>query len=487
MQLNSKYCFKEPGLSRLSFFISLIIAFSSSFWLWNFVCEFLDPSGANGYFYLKQSESLANGLGFYFKDYSLAFILPTLLTKYLGDSLEAYRISTVAVWFLFSLGVGVLTRNLISKERLYLRNILMVTSVLLVVCTTQLYEITLTFFKNIFSLNLLIWSFVVATTDLKKSKWIGAGALAFLALLSHKSSILIIAIYGLPFLLNKNFKENLKKNMLIVLGAVAFVTTIFLWHFERASAYFLAMLRFFSSPKKWWHWFSTLRWINLEMQITYICLIVAMGLGFWVRKKIPDEKRFYFDGSLIFLFIALHPFQISGPNGPSYRLILFAPALGIPLILAAMAYIPRALLALPLVVAAFVVQPFIHVHPIDNAFTPFDVIKSDVMRITEFVTPEDHLTSHHGLEFFVDYVTGIRSRSFLSDHPEKKDFRIAYIAKSWIRKPEIQEGIRKLGILEIGSEYLLLKESDWQELKIRFKIPKHWKNPEEHRPNFISE
>ncbi|HEY8269330.1 MAG TPA: hypothetical protein VIG33_00455, partial [Pseudobdellovibrionaceae bacterium] len=69
------------------------------------------------------------------------------------------------------------------------------------------------------------------------------------------------------------------------------------------------------------------------------------------------------------------------------------------------------------------------------------MLQEEILKINKFVKPEDHLTSHHGLEFFVDYTTDIRSRSFLSDHAEKKAFRIAYIANSWLPDSETQRAL----------------------------------------------
>ncbi|MES2767842.1 MAG: hypothetical protein V4596_01745 [Bdellovibrionota bacterium] len=462
----------------------LSLSLGSCFWVWDFVNHFDDPSGSNGYFYLKQTEALAGGLGFYFKDYSLAFLLPVTLMKILGDSLTAYRVSTIGVWFALTVGVGLLTRNLLSDQSPRIKNILPVAAVLALVSTTQLYDLSLTFFKNTFALNLIIWALFFATSSRPRDwKWAWVGVLTLAALLSHKSVLLMIACFGIPFL----FQQVSKKKLAIATGCMSLTVGLFLWHFDKAYAHFLAMLNYFSPPTRWWFWMLRLRWINLELLMTFFCLLIILLLGIWTYRKVSSEKKFYVAGAVVFLCFALHPFQIPGPNGPSYRLLLIAPVFGIPLLMLALSHIPRGLFALPIFLVAFVSQIFIHVHPIDDVFTPFAVIKEEVLRIKEFVEPQDHLTSHHGLEFFIDYTTGIRSRSFLSDYPEQKAFRVAYLARSWIRKNEVQVAARQQALLEIGSEYLLFKEIDWQEFKARFKIPRHWKNPEVHRPNFISE
>jgi hypothetical protein len=140
---------------------------------------------------------------------------------------------------------------------------------------------------------------------------------------------------------------------------------------------------------------------------------------------------------------------------------------------------------IPLVL--FFAQPFLQSKHLDETFTPWAEMRDDVLRIREFVKTEDHLTSHHGMEFFIDEATGIRSRSFLSDHPEKKDFRVAYVAKRWLRDREAQKTIREAALLEIGGDYVLLRESQWQNFVQQLHIPPHWKNPNTHRPDFIYE
>ena len=59
---------------------------------------FEDPTGADGYFYLKQIESLSTSGYFYYRDASLAFVPPALLNVLLRDPALAYRLSTLLVF-----------------------------------------------------------------------------------------------------------------------------------------------------------------------------------------------------------------------------------------------------------------------------------------------------------------------------------------------------------------------------------------------------
>lgn len=475
---------KEPGHSRLFYFLVFGLSSLSTLWLWYFLREFSDPSGANGYFYLKQIETIASGLGFYFKDYSLAFFLPVLFMKLIGDSLLSFQLSICTVWFALISGCGLLVRNILQPIKSWSQIILALGASTALVCTTQLYEFNLTFFKNAFALNLIIWGFVFFYSRISQIRRLSLAGLLFLAaLLSHKSMLLILALTGFAWLVQK---ISFKRLALLALGFGALLG-LFLWQFEKASAYLKVLFHFFTGPSQWWRWFERIHSTNSEMQLCLILFAVTFVVYIFLRRRIPQSQRLFADTAATVLFVALHPFQLPGPNGPSYRLILMAPAFGIPLLAVCLAQLHSkfSLNAIPLL--AFAIQPFLGTKFLDDVFTPWSAMREDVLQIKEFVNPEDHLTSHHGFEFFIDYTTGIRSRSFLSDHPEKRDFRVAYIDESWLRDPDAQRAIRAHALLEIGSEYILIPEADWQELVKTYHIPFHWKNPSQHRPDYIYE
>ena len=88
-------------------------------------------------------------------------------------------------------------------------------------------------------------------------------------------------------------------------------------------------------------------------------------------------------------------------------------------------------------------------------------MRKDVLKVREFVKAEDHLTSPHVFEFFIDDVTGIRSRSFLTTDATMPNYRVAFVAPLWLPDPESQRILRAKALLEIDSEYILLKEADW--------------------------
>lgn len=479
-----KHSTKEPGDFRLSFFALTSIAFTTTagiltaIWLWKFVSDYPDPSGANGYFYMKQTETLASGLGFYFKDYSLAFALPVGFMYVFKNSLDAFRAATVFVWIGIVGGVGWLTWQLAEDIPPRKKMIAVIASVTAVCACTQVYEFTLTFFKNSCAMMLVIWGAGFALA----SSWVAAPIL-LAALLTHKSMLIVLGLLLFVRLLQlRSFRQRFA-----ILAVGILVAAIYFLVFKLAYSHLLAMLSNFQSPHGWWQWVRRLPVYNLELCLTLLALLIALCLGLALRKRFNQYQRVYVDGTLMILVLALQPFQLPGPNGPFYRFILLAPAMSIPLVSTCLMRWKYGLYVGALALAPYFVQPSLSVHEIDEVFTPWAVIASDVLKIKNYVRPEDHLTSHHGLEFFIDYTTGIRSRSFLSDHPERSDFRVVYAAANWLRNSEASQDLQSHALLAIGSEYLLMPEFDWQSLKKKWAIPSNWKNPETHRPDFVSE
>jgi hypothetical protein len=117
----------------------------------------------------------------------------------------------------------------------------------------------------------------------------------------------------------------------------------------------------------------------------------------------------------------------------------------------------------------------------------WSTFRGSALQLKEYVNPADHLTSHHGLEFFVDYTTGIRSRSFISENPEKRNFRLAYVPQWLAPDGPARDDINQAKLADFGQSYVLIRESDWVEISRRYLVPFHWKNPEDRRPAYIYE
>jgi hypothetical protein len=474
----------RPGLARLSYLGSALVGLVSALWLFHFLREFPDPSGANGYFYLKQTESLASGVGFYFKDWSLAFLLTTVVMKICDNALLAFQISIAVVWGTLVFASGALIWNLSAKVEVRWRLALLFMSLGALVCTSPLYELTMTYFKNAFAVTLAMGALACFTAHwtMRRRLW-STGILTLLALLSHKSMILIAVCFALPWLVARASNRQRLVAAAFGAGLVAF----FNWHFQNGKEYLQAIVHSLSGLGPWWFWISTLRWIDLEMLCSIAAVTLISSVALALRGRVSPRERFFVDGSCLFAIVALQPFQLPGPEGAAYRMILLTPLFAIPLLAVVFSSVPRKFAAVLLILGLFLAQPWMVTKHLDDVFTPWAQLRDDVLRIKQYVHTEDHLTSHHGLEFFIDETTGIRSRSFLSNHPEKKNFRVAFVADRWLRNGEAEQALREKALLEIGSQYILMLESDWQDLSRRYHLPKHWKNPDTYRPAFIYE
>ncbi|MGL1227185.1 hypothetical protein ACSTKV_23055, partial [Vibrio parahaemolyticus] len=56
----------------------------------------------------------------------------------------------------------------------------------------------------------------------------------------------------------------------------------------------------------------------------------------------------------------------------------------------------------------------------------YAALAADVRNIPRFVRPENRFLCRHGLEFYVDYLTGLRCRSFVDHEPKPGTWRIVY-------------------------------------------------------------
>src|SRR5665213_564641 len=89
-----------------------VIFFLSALVLFYRLHQFGDPTGADGYFYLKQILDVSEHFSFYYKDYSLAFALPTLLNAVFHNPLLSYQIACCLVFA----GIAWLTDRLAVAE-----------------------------------------------------------------------------------------------------------------------------------------------------------------------------------------------------------------------------------------------------------------------------------------------------------------------------------------------------------------------------------
>lgn len=455
---------------------------------------FSDPPGLNGYFYLKQTKTLAQSLSFYFSDHSLAFAPIVLFRWMLGSDLRAFQLAIAAalagcIWavcFLVNQSKAKATERLLAK--------LVITAALF--SSSYFGEFALNFYKNLVATSLL----VACAGFLLSSRPRPAFLLFFAAFLTHKSVALVGVIYLLFYAageVRKNWKERegLRKTvwLLGITGLCAGLFGIlFLYHFPKAAAFLEHARQNFGSPAArlaWWKVILLQRPHRASEIVVWMVLLLSLAIS--LRSLQATARTIFLTSATVFL-LAVHPFQPPGSAALGYRLLLMLPLLLYPLLALALNGRPAVSLVAGLAMLGGSLPFFsplaFPVEAISYETRSYSPLRADVEKIPSLVHPEDHLTSHHGMEFFVDYVTDIRSRSFLADPAfEGKRFRLVYAAPAWTRASILGDEIDQVKLLDVGNSYYLMQEEDWLNINAWMKFPRSWKNPARQRPAHVYE
>lgn len=454
--------------------------------------EFPDPPGLNGYFYLKQTKTLAESATFYFGDHSLSF-LPLVLLRWLtGSELLAFQLGIPLALFAAAAGICYLVNQIPARA---LERAAAQVAILLVLYSSSFFaEFALNFFKNLTAAALLIWcaGFLLG----------GRRKLAFgffvLAFLTHKSVALVGAIFLLVWGLRQARDLLLKRDFRILgpLAAAALIALIFglifLFHFPKAQAFLSYASNTFASPGTRWRWwghvFRVLPQRGAEV-VAWAVLLAAFAGG---RRFLPAAARLVADTCFLLFLFAVHPFQTVGPATLGYRQVLLLPILLYPLAGFTLYFPSRWRLAglLPLAgVLFFSFAPLgFKANAVAKQIRPFSDLKAGVEKIPEIVKPEDHLTSHHGLEFYIDYMTNIRSRSFLAAEGfAGLKYRVVYMPRWMLKGGPARDELDQASLLDLGKGYMLMTEEQWDEIDSQFDLPSSWKNLFGRRPAHVYE
>lgn len=445
-----------------------------------------DPPGADGYYYLKQIETLSAGNGYYYKDQSLAFLLPAAATLLTGQALTAFRLCISITITLLLIAGGMLTFLLSSGFDMTRRARVAVSLAALfsLACSLTIYEFTFEYYKNAFAPMLLLFSFVVlgsGPADAKRRSLIAA-LLVLAAFFSHKSAMIFVMAFTLLWFL----KCATQKNFPVISGIGIASLAAFVVFFAQGRHYLMALPSFLTGPASWFEWLSYIARKEKALFITVCADFAAVILYSMHRDRVSARLVTLFDTLCFIMTAAFIPFFTAGPSSPAYRVLLFSPLFSIPVLLACTVK-PRwqiVTLAAGLVLVLFLSQVFIDRSRLIGHFASWSGLDRDIMLVPKHVTKSDHLIAHHGLEFYVDYRTGIRARQFLSSNDRKTSFRIAYVPDG---RPagEARNAIDSLKLEKIGENYALFREKDWRELSDRYQIKLHWKNPSTVRPDYI--
>jgi hypothetical protein len=447
--------------------------------------SFSDPSGFNGYFYLRQIESLGNGFQFYFKDRSLSFLLPVLIYKFTEQSLFAFQASIALVFFFTLLGLESLAKNISASQTSPAKKswISMILIISLFCTGFHNYELEMTFYKNSFALAIFIWGMVFIFSDkLKKLGYF----FFILSFFSHKSMALLI---GLVLLL---IHYPLLKQKKIFILLIPFFLLPFILFYEKGFDLLLSMGSFFTSPINLIHWLQEIYVLDQQMLLTLIGLILSLMASIYLLLKhnatLTKNENQYLLFFILLSIISLNPFQKTGPDFPSYRMIIICSILLIPsLNILCDLQKPLGKVIASIISLILISQITVDSRSFYGLIPTWSNYKEDIYLIKDHVTQEDHLTAHHGLEFFVDYTTNIRARSFLSNNESQKKFRLAYLETQYHRNKELMDEILKFTLVNVSGRYFMVTEENWLKLVSKYSIVPHSKNPSIYRPNHIYE
>jgi hypothetical protein len=451
-----------------------------------YLAQFPDPSGTNGYYYLKQISQIGQGKGYYFHDYSIAFLFPAGLVFLGVTPLFSFALSVALVGTLIAAGACALNLSLTAATE---KRWSTIAALFLVLAgqflNMQFYELTMNYLKNSMALLFLIWSMVFLIQwkrEQRRSFLIAAAIFALGAFFSHKTSVLFIGIVGLVYFIRFPTKKA------ILLGAAVVVVSagIFLAFYTNSGELVASLLGFLQkSPNASMDWFQH----KLHSDPSY-CSMIFLNLASFIyytfkRAEFDKISTVIIDSICLIALISLQPFQMPGANGPAYRIMLLISVFAVPVLAASLSGRKQDI-ALYAMVLTFIVSPMVQgqFHP--NKFVPLlSRLKEDFRAISDQVTSDDHLIVQHGLEFFIDFHHNIRARQYASEDSSKRQFRILDFATMSFRERAAIPALQERAIAVLNFRFCLVKEEDWRQVVSTYSIKHSWQNPIAMRPKYL--
>lgn len=479
-------------MKKASLFIFLTTA------AWAAVCFFkvhqsVDPSGGDGYFYLKQIEWLVDHREFYHADYSLIFFPLALLYVITGSSLLAFQIVTSSSLFLISLSIGLIfyrsiKENLTSQMTNWKAILLSCFFALVFAMQASVLKLSYEFAKNGFAQALLL---VAATFYFFERRKI---SLIFLLLgaLTHKIAavffVLAWCLIFIDWLRKRKFQHSQKFfgltfKTFIFTSAAAFAVVAGLCVtvlFPRLSKHFQ---NFFSH-------LSLEKFVlgQLENQLLGRFLIIITIL--WLLTGLIQFRKTKSALLLAVLLFSVIPFLpvFGGYNIEiKYRLLLMS------FTFAAVAfvrtwptikndYLKRLLMMITLTILSFQAVQYSGFPWIMN----WSERIKNLDQLQERVNPKDELVTQHGLQFYIDYKTKIRARSMVAADRTPL-YQIAYTPEFYHLNPTLSDELKQIEIISLGDSFALFEYEDFQNLMKEYPMLGDWRNQFQVRPEFVQD
>ncbi|MES3036846.1 MAG: hypothetical protein V4736_02985 [Bdellovibrionota bacterium] len=435
--------------------------------------QFPDPSGADGYFYLKQIQSLSEHANFYYKDYSFAFFLPSVLNVFLRDPLLSYQITVCFFFGAIGSIVYRLTRHLRFKRSFFWRWMSMIFISAFILNNPLYFELNLVFLKTATA----IFFYLAACDRLLMKKNKSGIVFGVLALLSHKVMIIIIPISILLFIFQqlRNFRlVGILAGFMIAAAISGFIFypgfsdhlnhALLRADWEKLSLE--SLLQSFYGKAALLGAVSGVLALTLTWGSRAAWFYVVSGLILIAPLAIPDPLN---TNSISFRFLVMSvPFFLLTISGSVKRGGWFR-ATGI-------------VLATISLIGTFEYQ-----RKIDTWVVPWSKRIPKPEEINQVVPTDALLYAPHGVEFYLAYKTPLRPRSFIVSEQGREVFRVAYVAPYKGNGSLAENDMTQLALLELGPEFSVFKESAWLLINDLYMFRPHPMNLLDVKPGFVAD
>lgn len=427
--------------------------------------QFDEPTGTDGFFYLKQIQSLSESFSFYYHDYSFGFFLPSVLNLVLKDPLLSYHLSSSLIW----LGIGyyclVHVESFVGKKPFEFKVFTLIL-ILLLTFNTLSIELGLVFLKTGTALLL----FFISWHFFNRQKYVGAICFALLSLASHKTMILIVPLFLAPHLLP--FLRNRKIYIGVSVILLAAITLIIYPRFYNQLVHLLREGFF-------WQKFQEGRYPKPEL-LLYLILFTTFAVSMIFQKKIR-----HFPIIIILLLPFFSP-GILNSDSLAYRFLI----IGFPFFLVS---VGRGLVTkgkTQIVCFVFLLAnmglSYYFYRPLSTWLNPWGKRIEAADKLTTILPPRALLYAPHGLEFYLAWKTPLRPRSLRLDRKDREEYRVAFIRPYTQNKSSLlYQDIIQTSLLNMGPEFSLFKESDWLNLNTIHQFQPHAMNLLPKKPDFV--
>lgn len=428
--------------------------------------QFQDPTGADGYFYLKQIQSLSEHGQFYYKDYSLSFLLPSILNLALHDPLLSFQLATclclgVTAW----LSERVFTKLVATAslaQRLFVAALFGV-----MIFNPDFSRLSFLFLKTSSGLAFLMAGLLFVFDR----RWALAIGCAVAAILCHKIFVIFAVIAGVAIL----FAE--RKTLLAAAAGASIVLGLLIYP-KMVSQITHASSQFDYSK------FSTLAFSLRPHESTVMIadLLAAMlAFIFLVRRSGP---RWLLALAIAFLIApAVFPDSLESATVSFRLLVVSVPFFWI--VVSRVAVANRWFW--PVLIAFVALGLFDRRGRLEDQIFPWSQRIPDVHALTERIPADALIYAPHGVEFYIAYRTSFRPRSFLVDPKGRETYRIAFVGPYLHEDGEIKDDLENYAIAKMGNDFRVYTNKDWNALNDLHRLTPLAPNLLQPKPDFIAD